>query len=139
MGMAGGGHTELRAVALSRNHVVSTPSSIRFACFTATPSASNGCERSPRLRSGSSTMRMPWRKIFCAELVLQEARLARDRRAVRSARRRWPISEPATRGSNTTGTLLRRHLARIDALIARSPALRPIFRALRGRVVDRRA
>ena len=39
---------------------------------------------------------------------------------------RWPISEPATRGSNTTGTLRVATLRGLSRSTARSPAVRPI-------------
>ena len=61
---------------------MSTPPSTMASLFTATPSASKDCERRPRLRRGSSMMRMLFANSCCAELVLQEAGLARDRGAV---------------------------------------------------------
>src|SRR3954468_24558032 len=124
MGMAGGGATERTRGAQSSSQVVSTPSSISAIFFTATPSASNVCERRPRLRRGSSTMRMffansCWPSLSFRKLVLRAIE------APLMAPTTWPTSDPATRGSNTTGTLQVSTLRGFARATVRSPAERP--------------
>ena len=70
-----------RAEALSAIQLVRMPSATSSCRDTRTPSPSNGRERRPRGRSGSSTIVTPVREDAAAELVLEEARLAGDRRA----------------------------------------------------------
>ena len=104
-----------RAVAQSSIQVCSTPSSISASGLPATPSPSNGCERSPRLRNGSSTMRIPSAKILCAHLVFQETHVARDRRTVHSA---GEMADERTRHARIEHDrhLARRHFARLEPL-----------------------
>ena len=67
-----------------------------------------------------------------AHPVLQEAGLARDRGAVDGAGE-MRTSEPATRGSNTTGTLRVLTLRGLRRATARSPRCGRFFPAIRGR------
>ena len=70
----------------------------RRARLPATPSPSNGCERRPRGRSGSSTMRMPARNSRSPMRSFRKLVL-RAIEAPLIAEARCPTSEPATRGS----------------------------------------
>src|SRR6187549_1794699 len=115
-----------RAVALSSSHERRTPSSTSASFFPATPSPSNGCERSPRLRSGSSIMRIPSENSFAPILSLRKLVL-RAIDAPLTALARCETSEPAERGSNTTGTLRVLTLRGLRRAIARCAALWPIF------------
>src|SRR5262249_54606934 len=115
-----------RAVAESRNHDASTPSSTTARGSVATPSASNGRERKPRRRSGSSSTRMPGRNSRWPSRSLRKLVL-RATAAPLMALARWPTGEPA--GAPPVehhGHPFALHLARIE----------PLDRALAGRTSD---
>jgi hypothetical protein len=126
---------EGRARARSRNraarlqHAVST-------------SAMRDVRRRPRRRTAASAGRacaadrrrslMP-RANSCSPSLSFRKLVLRAIDAPLTALARCPISEPATRGSNTTGTLRVATLRGLSRATARSPALRPIFSGDRGR------
>src|ERR1700736_806076 len=113
-----------RAVAQSNSHVVSTPSSMIASFLTLTPSASKVCERNPRLRKGSSMIRMFFENNCSPRRSLRKLVL-RAIEAPLTAPTRWPTSDPDTRGLNTTGTLQVSTLRGLARATVRSPALRP--------------
>ena len=114
-----------RAVALSSSHERRTPSSISASFLQTTPSPSNGCERRPRLRKGSSTIRMPSVKSF-APILSRRKLVFRATEAPFTALARCETSDPAERGSNSTDTLRVDTLRGFRRATARSPALRPM-------------
>src|ERR1700722_20424137 len=113
-----------RAVAQSSSQDVSTPSSTIASFFTLTPSASNVCERNPRTRKGSSMMRIFFANNYSPRQSLRKLVL-RAIDAPLTAPTRWPTSDPATLGSNTTGTLQVSTLRGLARAAVRSPAVRP--------------
>src|ERR1700676_1901903 len=112
------------AAAESNSHDVNTPSSTIASLLTLTPSASNVCERNPRTRNGSSMMRM-LRANNCSPRRSLRKLVLRAIEAPFTAPTRWPTIDPATRGSNTTGTLQVSTLRGLARATVRSPAVRP--------------
>ena len=114
-----------RAVAQSSSHERSTPSSTSASFLPATPSPSNGCERSPRSRKRIVDDANAVGEQLRAHLVSQEAGLARDRRAVDGAGEMRHQRAGDARIEHHRH-LARRHLARVE----------PRDRALAGGAAD---
>ncbi len=113
-----------RAEALFSSQPVSRPPSTIRRGAVATPSPSNGLERSPRGRCGSSTMTMSSGKI-CSSSRPSRKLVLRAMPGPVIALTRWPIRLPPTRGSKTTGIVPLASLAGLSRFTARSPASRP--------------